>query len=430
MAKKIVFPHFQIENVINSFINGIFKSDIALKYGVSIGVITRILKLQNITNKNIIIKRKKKRRRKISKEQEKELIFLYQNRITIKELCKKFGLYEKTIRNYLKNNNISRIINHILSKEQEKEVIELYNSRIQIKELSIKFKVGRTAITSILKRNDIELPGNRIYTLDEHFLDEIDTREKAYVLGLFFADGNNSGKEISIGLIEPDKELLLKIRELFKSNRPLYFDNRKEKWENRNNIYQLSFYSQYLSKQASKHGFVKCKTFKIKFPKHLKQEFYSDFIRGYFDGDGSFSFHEYSNGKRKMGTMSFSIIGTKSFCKSIQKIIKKETGSNSSIYQANGSDVRVKSLQVGGNKQVQKVMNWLYKNSALYMERKRAKYNGVIQKINNIIKLRKKNKMRRMKQIIDYKKTHTTKETIKKFKVAGKTIRKYQLILI
>ena len=51
------------------------------------------------------------------------------------------------------------------------------------------------------------------YTFDTHFFDEINTQEKAYVLGFLFADGYNYEKRgvVSLSLQEKDKEILDKI---------------------------------------------------------------------------------------------------------------------------------------------------------------------------------------------------------------------------
>ena len=63
----------------------------------------------------------------------------------------------------------------------------------------------------------------RIYSLNEYSFDIIDSKEKAYVLGLFFADGYNSEKEgkIKITLLEQAKDILEKAEKVFETNRPL-----------------------------------------------------------------------------------------------------------------------------------------------------------------------------------------------------------------
>lgn len=62
------------------------------------------------------------------------------------------------------------------------------------------------------------------YKLNEHYFDQIDSEEKAYLLGFLFADGYNSGHgQVNLGLAEEDRRLLEAFRDmLYGERRPLY----------------------------------------------------------------------------------------------------------------------------------------------------------------------------------------------------------------
>ena len=57
----------------------------------------------------------------------------------------------------------------------------------------------------------------RKYNIDETFFDVIDTEEKAYFLGLLYADGCNATNRnaVILSLKEDDKEILEKIKQSF-----------------------------------------------------------------------------------------------------------------------------------------------------------------------------------------------------------------------
>ncbi len=71
----------------------------------------------------------------------------------------------------------------------------------------------------------------RKYYVDSGTLDRINTEEKAYFLGFFYADGCNDvdRRTIQIMVQEKDRALLDRFKVLFQSNRPLQYIHKKEK---------------------------------------------------------------------------------------------------------------------------------------------------------------------------------------------------------
>ena len=108
----------------------------------------------------------------------------------------------------------------------------------------------------------------------------------AYVLGFFAADGyitvNKRGGQFWCIQIT-DKGLLEKIRKVIGSEhkiskRPVYGDNK--------NIYRLQIGSIEMCEDLRKLGFRERKTKNMAIP-NIPSIFFSDFVRGYFDGDGN-----------------------------------------------------------------------------------------------------------------------------------------------
>lgn len=122
--------------------------------------------------------------------------------------------------------------------------------------------------------------------VNESYFSKIDTQAKAYWLGLLMADGwivteTDVPKGFAIALNKRDKKILdLFARDLGCSD--------AVKDIHRADLHQIKITSSLMAKDLIKHGIVPRKSFVAVFP-NIQVELYSDFIRGYFDGDGHVS---------------------------------------------------------------------------------------------------------------------------------------------
>lgn len=160
---------------------------------------------------------------------------------------------------------------------------------------------------------------SRKYSLNESFFDEW-SPVMAYVLGFWFADGYmRIEKSYRILLTSNDKQILLDIRKAMKSSHPI----RKSKTDQ---SFSISFHSKKLYYKLEKLGGIRCKSRKIVIP-YIPEEFIRDFVRGYFDGDGSVFFVEYTRTKDKRRTRELRTnftSGSRKFLNSIMDILHKE----------------------------------------------------------------------------------------------------------
>src|SRR5258706_2989612 len=131
-------------------------------------------------------------------------------------------------------------------------------------------------------RKSRKVPYPRKYPINESFFEKIDSEEKAYFLGLLFADGTNSIKktEVKLALGEIDKHILSRLNNFFQPTKPLYFQKSKL---GRQNLYKLIINSKKISYRLNDLGIVPNKTHKLIFPKYLDNNLLKHFIRGYFD---------------------------------------------------------------------------------------------------------------------------------------------------
>lgn len=263
--------------------------------------------------------------------------------------------------------------------EINNKIIFLYLSGKDTYQVAKECQCSQTFVINTLKQHDIPRRTTQSYTkkyiTNEKFFDIIDTEDKAYMLGFLYADGNNYVKnnnyEISIKLQAQDKLILEKFKTLIspQSNLKIIIDKKTL-----NSHYLLKINSKILSHQLSELGCVPNKSLILTFPELIiNSELKKHFIRGYFDGDGSL----YNKKPTKTGYINygFSITSTNQFCLYIKQYLKNILNIHCSIKLSCPLKNKITTtISVGGNLQVIKLLNWLYKDSNIHMERKHKKY--------------------------------------------------------
>ncbi|MFX1573345.1 MAG: LAGLIDADG family homing endonuclease [Promethearchaeota archaeon] len=121
-----------------------------------------------------------------------------------------------------------------------------------------------------------------------NYFENIDTKQKAYFLGLIFADGSISYKSnnrltFEIGFSLKDKILLLKLSKI------IGFENKYIRKRKERNFWRISINSNGFCKHLIRHGMIvgKRKTYHIKLPRFHLKTLYLAFLLGFFDGDGT-----------------------------------------------------------------------------------------------------------------------------------------------
>ena len=105
------------------------------------------------------------------------------------------------------------------------------------------------------------------------------------------------------------------------------------------------------------------KTLIIKFPNFLKEDLMQHFIRGYFDGDGSFS------SKGFMG-VQIEIISTIEFLTGLKKYLESHNIFPGNVLPKGNVGV----LFIQSQSSVKAFMDFIYKDATIYLERKHEKY--------------------------------------------------------
>lgn len=168
--------------------------------------------------------------------------------------------------------------------------------------LAKEYNFNDHGIATLLITLDVKLRRSGVLSkTDQTIFSKIDNPEKAYLIGLLTADGSvNEKGTITICLTESDRYLLDDINTKILNGSGKIFLSHKEDKKPRA---VLSFNGKQLCKDLSCFGIIPKKTYSlVSLSPEIPNEFYSDYIRGLYDGDGVCS---KSNGGIRIGYCSY-----------------------------------------------------------------------------------------------------------------------------
>lgn len=259
---------------------------------------------------------------------------------------------------------------------EKENIVDMYiNKRMSSLDISKIYGTNASAICYLLNKFGVERRNDKNkskFILNHNVFDIIDSKEKAYWLGFIFADGFiTKDSYVGVALNSEDKKHLEKFRQFLESNHIIHTYKCSENcFSNLNNYYcKIIFKSEHMSNILKEYGCIEHKSLFLEFPKKIEQKFYKDFIRGYFDGDGSFSFSKKS--------YDFKITGTKEFLLEIIEILNFNLDlgmSEKNLYKRYNNDKNTFTTSIGNKAKVKKFLDYIYKDSTIYLDRKYIKY--------------------------------------------------------
>ena len=209
-----------------------------------------------------------------------------------------------------------------------------------------------------------------------NYFENIDTEEKAYWLGFLYADGcvSQDYKYLYVCLSSKD----LKHLELFNK---CIDSNYKIKYRDNNRYISLVISKKKFVEHLIDKGCIPTKSLILKFPTEdqVPKELIRHFIRGYFDGDGCIStiLRKLKNKPNLIMDCEINFLGTFDMLSGICENIPVK---NIKIFEFG----KIFKFRVRNKKDIIEIMEYLYKDSNIYLERKHEKY------INNVINYKTK----------------------------------------
>lgn len=221
-----------------------------------------------------------------------------------------------------------------------------------------------------LSREDY--PTNATYEVDKSFFSNIDTEEKAYILGFICADGHidATSYRISIVLQDSDYQLLDKIKHAMHSTHPIKRGIIRENPYTRTDnpiLHQCSLHinGKELVEPLVSMGIAGKKTYSLdsSIIQYVPEQLIRYFLRGYFDGDGSVTWGKhYSSGNKYL----VQVAGNEEF---LLNTFQKYFPSNCGLYKYKTSR-QCFTWKLADKKRVLEFLNYIYKDSEIYLDRK------------------------------------------------------------
>lgn len=265
-----------------------------------------------------------------------------------------------------------------LSKEIQNKIVDLYNKKNGSPYIANELGLGQGQVSYFISKNigaRSHREANSKYSFNENFFNQIDTEEKAYWLGFLIADGyitkRDNSYKIGIALSSCDIGHLEKLNKSLDSDYPIRtYEATKNSYSN-NSYSRLIYSSKTMFNDLLKYNFVEHKTNILNPPDlSLLNDFTSDFIRGYFDGNGSIA----HTNTEKSNSYAFKLVSTKEFLDFVNAYIKEKLGFSANKYYKRRDYQKVMSLEFGGNLKTQKILDLLYKDASIYLDRKYNRY--------------------------------------------------------
>ena len=256
----------------------------------------------------------------------------------------------------------------IFTKDQLNDIYNMYQKGNSLRIIQEKFGVSQTVLNRIFKENNWKLRKKTdhmtLYSVNEHVFDQIDTPDKAYCMGLFYADGCNHIKEgnISIELQSRDRAVLEGINRITNNTRPIktYPGGKNLR---KQDTCVLVIHSFYLSNRMNELGFIPRKSLSLDFPNWITKELFPFFLKGYIDGDGWVQ-------KYVIGFMS-----SDKFCYGVQKYLIDNYGIDSKVMDMKRHySEHTKTLYICNRKNLYPLTELMFSKETIGIPRKIQRY--------------------------------------------------------
>lgn len=281
---------------------------------------------------------------------------------SLTEIARHYNFHKDTLCNYLDKKGIRKkrqrkiyfsndILEYALKKCKDGASIALVARELNINDETL-------AKDLLQKYNYKSLHDGKKYCNSNYF-ETINTKEKAYWLGFFSADGYVNQLTRSVEFCLKDEEAVILFKEVLKSQHKISCKNGK--------YYRISIKDKKMSQDLLSLNLDNNKTYNYSIPiDKIPEKLMSHFLRGYFDGDAYIGISSQNK---------FVISVTEASNKvmiDIQKILKKELDIDFNI-RYNKRNLYVFSV---AGKKAQKILEYVYKdsNKKIRLERKYKKY--------------------------------------------------------
>lgn len=268
-----------------------------------------------------------------------------------------------------------------LDDEDRQKIVQTYfdNDNIgkNFTQMANSLCVSKRSFPKVLKDFGINTKLKRRYNIESKtYFDVIDTERKAYFLGLLFADGHNGYlNDISISLKNignAENVLQCLVNELGIYNFSLNkFKKNNLKFSDKYEGVLFNISDEYISNALAKQGMngLKCETRKS-IPKDIiEYHLEPHFIRGLFDGDGSYTYRYIQGDTKLLNKSTISFMGSEELLNEIRTYFKNTLTTNHVQIRKSTNSNKIYELRYKENQTI-RIINHLYQNATIYLSHK------------------------------------------------------------
>lgn len=293
-------------------------------------------------------------------------------------ICEKLGISKHKGYHYIRKNNLkSRPRTNKYCDKDIELVCNLYTKGKTIKQIAKEHPHLKEGwINFILRKKELTRSNGKQCKYDVHYFKSINTKEKAYFLGLLYADGSlcrshKNSYSLQLALHYKDKYILEAFLKEINADLTITepsFQKQQRSINGKNYMFErstckISITNKTMGEELLEQGLVLNKTIDLaNFPK-LPTEFIPAFILGFYDGDGIAS-------SGKATYMGF--CGTEKFLKELEGKLE-DLGLESKKIYYNKSN-KIWYLQYNKKDQIKKLYDIFYTNPPkIFLLRKKEK---------------------------------------------------------
>lgn len=171
-----------------------------------------------------------------------------------------------------------------------------------------------------------------------------------------------------LSLSSVDYNHLVKFEQAIESNYPINVYRVSDNYQGEHSYGRVLIEDKKLFDDLGKYGVVPNKTFIKTFPYMVPKQYYLDVIRGIFDADGCLSYHLTKHGAE---AWEFNIVGTKELLESIADILQIPCKLTKRYPERDNNNY---TLRGSGVENTYKIMEKLYGEAPVYLDRKYERY--------------------------------------------------------
>lgn len=197
------------------------------------------------------------------------------------------------------------------------------------------------------------------------------TDQMAYTLGFIAADGNvcHSGRAHTLHIACDDKDVIEKIKIAMSYGGPIHLKLRP----NEKVSYSLRICDPVIFSDLLALNITERKSLTLEPPKEIPSRYLKDFIRGYFDGDGSVSLRDIPYPSKLVVNFYTASLPMAQFLHTEMNNILGDTF-NSNIHMRLAHQKTPYYVISLGHKAAVELFHFMYKKSTIFLERKRNKF--------------------------------------------------------